>query len=210
MFCFYVSARLRVCSSRVLSRLHTLFRFGAWCSDPSTHVLTFGFVTGFWHSRSMLCLVVWVCSLEFAWPHTLLTTCFVFCVVARSSCFYRLCAFMFCLVLSGTQLVFFISCVFVSSFAHGWWFVLLAMCLCFCFVWAHGFVLVFCVPCALMSICLDPTHLVSWILVNLSHLCIPRYPPLLIPLWSLWSFHSESVLSCLARLASLPCTFYFY
>ncbi len=49
---------------------------------------------------------------------------------------------------------------------------LLAMCLCFCFVWAHGFVFIFCVSCALMSICLDPTHLVSWLLVNLSHLSL--------------------------------------
>ncbi len=64
----------------------------------------------------------------------------VFCCVARSSCFYRLHAFMFYLVLCGTQLVyslaacfhvvmscvntwlmsFLISCVFMSCFAHGW------------------------------------------------------------------------------------------
>ncbi len=64
----------------------------------------------------------------------------VFCGVARCLCFYRLHAFMLCLVLCGTQLVFslaacfhvvmscvntwlmsvFISCVFVSCFAHGW------------------------------------------------------------------------------------------
>ncbi len=47
MSCFYVSARLRVCSSCALSRLRALFRVGAWCSDPSTHVLSFGFVSGF-------------------------------------------------------------------------------------------------------------------------------------------------------------------
>ncbi len=42
---------------------------------------------------------------------TLLSTCVVFRVVARSSCFYRLRAFMLYLVLCGTQLVFFIGCV---------------------------------------------------------------------------------------------------
>ncbi len=36
----------------------------------------------------------------------------VFCVVARSSCFYRLRAFMLCLLLCGTQLVFFIGACF--------------------------------------------------------------------------------------------------
>ncbi len=34
MSCFHVSARLRVCSSHVLSCLRALFRVGAWCSDP--------------------------------------------------------------------------------------------------------------------------------------------------------------------------------
>ncbi len=46
-----------------------------------------------------------------------------------------------------------ISCMFVSCSTHGWWFVLLSMCLCFCFVWAHGFCLSF--LCA-MSIVLTP------------------------------------------------------
>ncbi len=50
--------------------------------------------------------------LEFARPRALLSTCVVcVCGVARSSCFYRLRAFMLCLVLCGTQLVFFIGCV---------------------------------------------------------------------------------------------------
>ncbi len=40
----------------------------------------------------------------------LLSMCVVFCV-ARSSCFYRLRAFMLCLVLCGTQLMYFIGCV---------------------------------------------------------------------------------------------------
>ncbi len=72
---FHVSAQLRVCSSRALSRLHALFHVGAWCSDPGTHVLSFGFVSGLGHSRSTLCLFVGVCGLEFARPHALLSTC---------------------------------------------------------------------------------------------------------------------------------------
>ncbi len=40
----------------------------------------------------------------------------VFCGVARSSCFYRLRAFMLCLVLCGTQLVFLIGCML--SYCH--------------------------------------------------------------------------------------------
>ncbi len=66
-------------SARALSRLRALFHVGAWCSDPGTHVLSFGFVSGFGHSRSMFCLFVWVCGLEFARPHTLLSTCVLLC-----------------------------------------------------------------------------------------------------------------------------------
>ncbi len=76
--------------------------------NTGTHVLSFGFVSGFGHSRSMFCLVVWACGLEFALLRALLSTCFG---VARSSCFYRLRAFMLCLVLCGTQLMYFIGCV---------------------------------------------------------------------------------------------------
>ncbi len=42
--------------------------------------------------------------------------------------------------------------------------------LCFCFVWAHSFCLSFlCAVCSHVN-CLDPTHLVTWLLVNLPHL----------------------------------------
>jgi len=65
---------------------------------------------------------------------------------------------------------FLISCVFVSCLAHGWLIV--------CWPCACGFVLckhvasvlVFCVLCALMSICLDPTHLVTCLLINFPQL----------------------------------------
>ncbi len=105
-----------MCSSRALSRLHALFRVGAWCSDPGTHVLSFGFVSGLGHSRSTFCLFVGVCSLEFAQPHTLLSTCVlllhavrvllaacihvIYCAVCHAACvFHWLRAFMLsCLV----------------------------------------------------------------------------------------------------------------
>ncbi len=124
--CFHVSVRLPVRSSHALSHLHALFRVGAWCSDPGTHVLSFGFVSGS-DTRARIRLAV-------------RSPVHVSCVVARSSCFYRLRAFMLCIVLCGTQLVYFIgcmlpivmfcvnmwlmsiiiSCVFVSCSAHGW------------------------------------------------------------------------------------------
>ncbi len=198
MSCFYVSARLRVFSSRALFRLCALFGVGALCSDPGTCVLSFGFVSGFGHSRSMFCLVVWACGLEFALScpcvlcfvlHAVrvfigcVHSCYVLCCVARSSCISL--AVCFHVVMSCVNTRFMsvlISCVFVSCFVHGWWFVLLAMCLWFCFVWAHGFCLSFlCAMCSHVN-CLDSTHLVTWLLVNLPHLCLSRYPPHLLPL----------------------------
>ncbi len=140
-----MSARLRVCSSRALSRLRVLFHVGVWCLDPGTHVLSFGHVKGFGHSRSSFCHRVSVRSRVHSAPRTLVHVCFV---VARSSCFYRLRAFMLyhkCISfmlyhICGTQLVyslaacfhvvmscvntwlmsFLISCMFMSCFAHGW------------------------------------------------------------------------------------------
>ncbi len=67
-------------SSRALSRLRALFHVGAGCSDPGTHVLSFGFVSGFGHSRSTFCLFVGVCAgLEFTRLHALLSTCVLLC-----------------------------------------------------------------------------------------------------------------------------------
>ncbi len=98
--------------------------------------------------------------------------------------------FVFYLVLCGTQLVyslaacfhvvmscvntwlmsFLISCVFMSCFAHGWWFVCWP-CACVFVLCEHvASVLVFCVPRALMSICLDNTHLVTCLLINFPQL----------------------------------------
>ncbi len=56
--------------------------------------------------RTLALYVLCACGLEFARPRALLSTCVVFCVVALQFVFYRLRAFMLCLVLCGTQLVF--------------------------------------------------------------------------------------------------------
>ncbi len=74
---FHVSARLRVCSSRALSRLRALFHVGAWCLDPGTHVLSFGHVTGFGHSRSIFCHCVSARSRVRSAPRTLVHVCLV-------------------------------------------------------------------------------------------------------------------------------------
>ncbi len=56
-----VMSGLRVCSSRVLSRLRALFHVEAWCSDPGTHVLSFGYVTGFTRAPRSVCLCECAC-----------------------------------------------------------------------------------------------------------------------------------------------------
>ncbi len=87
----------------------------------------------------------------------------VFCCVAHSSCFYRLRAFMLYLVLCyilcfhvvmscvNTWLMSF-SCVFMSCFAHGWWFV--------------------CWPCACVSVLCE--HVAS-VLVLTPPILLPVY-----------------------------------
>ncbi len=181
-----MSAWLRVCSCRALSRLRALFHVGAWCLDPGTHVLRFGHVTGFGHSRSFFCHCVSARSRVRSAPRTLVHVCFVvlhavrvsigcvqlcymLCCVARSLYIHWLCAFMLSCV--NTWLMsFLISCVFMSCFAHGWWFVCWP-CACVFVLCEHvASVLVFCVPRALMSICLDPTHLVTCLLINFPQL----------------------------------------
>ncbi len=215
MSCFYVSAWLRVCSSRALSCLRALFCVGAWCSDPGTHVLSFGFVSGFGHSRSMFCLIVSV-RLEFTRPRALLSTCVVcVCGVARSSCFYRLRAFMLCLVLCGTQLLFSLaacSCpvLHMAGDLFCW------PCACVFVLCEHmAFVLVFCVPCALMSIVLTPPILLPyyWLIcptcVFLITLLICSLYNLLVfavPCWFVVECPRMSALSCpVLSCPVLPC-----
>ncbi len=148
--------------------------------------LEFRFVSGFRHSRSIFCHCVSARSRVRSRPHTLVHVCFVvlhavhvsigymhlcyiLCCVARSLYIHWLRAFMLSCV--NTWLMsFLISCVFMSCFAHGWWFVCWP-CACVFVLCEHvASVLVFCVPRALMSICLDPTHLVTCLLINFPQL----------------------------------------
>ncbi len=178
-------------------------------------------------TRDMFCLILWACGLEFTWPRRLLfypsVLCFLLlhavrvlsavcihvmsCAVWHAACvFHGLHAFMLsCLVWTRRLWVFSLAACPCP--------VLLATCLCFYFVWAHGFVLVFYVPCALMSICLNPTHLVSWLLVNLPHLSF-LVSLLICSLYNLLVFAvlcqfvivSTLVVSCLALpCLALPC-----
>ncbi len=104
MSCFYVSAQLQVCSSHALSRLvscwsmvfgsrHSCleFQFRIGVQTLALHVLSrFGSMQS--RVRSAACSSVYVCCcMQFV--------------------FYRLRAFMLCLVVCGTQLVFLMGCV---------------------------------------------------------------------------------------------------
>ncbi len=95
-------------------------------------------------------------------------SCYVLCCVASSLCFSLAACYhvvMFCV---NTWLIsILISCVFVSCFAHGWWFLFCWPCACVFVLCEHmAFVLVFCVPCALISIVLTlPTVLPDYWLI---------------------------------------------
>ncbi len=142
-------------------------------------------MSGFGHSHSMFCLVLWACGLEFARPRALLSTClvvcmqFVFlsaacihvisCAVWHAACVFNcLCAFVLSWLVWTRLMSILISCVFVSCFAHGF-------CLSF-----------LCAMCSHVN-CLDPTHLVSWLLLNLPHLC-PLVTLLICSLYNLLVF----------------------
>ncbi len=84
-------------------------------------------------------------------------SCYVLCCVARSLCISLAACFHVVMSCVNTWLMsFLISCMFMSCSAHGWWFVCWP-CACVFVLCEHmAFVLVFCVPCALMSIVLTP------------------------------------------------------
>ncbi len=147
----------------------------------------------FGHSRSIFCHCVCAVSSSLGTAHSCPRG---FCCVARSSCFYRLRAFMLYLVLCGTQRVyswlraFMLSClvwtrglwVFSLAACHvlfcTWlWVCLLAMCLCFCFVWARGFCPSFlCATCSHVNLSWPhPSCYLNWF----SPAVFPRYPHLL-------------------------------
>ncbi len=104
-------------------------------------VLSFGFVSGFGHSRSMFCLIVWACGSSslgraLSCPRVLCVcvvlhavrvfigcvhSCYVLCCVARSLCFSLAACFHVVMSCVNTRLMsVLIGCVFVSCFAHGW------------------------------------------------------------------------------------------
>ncbi len=102
---------------------------------------------------SMLCFVLHAVRVFIGCVHS----CYVLCCVAHSLCISLAACFHVAMSWVNMWLMsFLISCVFVSCFTHGWWFVYWP-CACVIVLCEHmAFVLVFCVPCALMSIVLTP------------------------------------------------------
>ncbi len=102
-------------------------------------------------TRAPFSVIVWVRGLEFARHRALLSTCVLLCctqfVFLSAACIYVV---MSCV---NTWLMsFLISCVFMSCFAHGWWFVCWP-CACVFVLCEHvASVLVFCVPHALVNL----------------------------------------------------------
>ncbi len=153
------SLRLRICSSRALSHLSALSHVGARCSDPGTHVLSFGFMSGFGHSRSTFCLYVGVCGLEFARPHALLSTCVLLCctqfVFLSAACIHVIsCAVWHAAFVFHWLCAFLLSCL---VWTHGLWVFSLAVCSCLVLHMAgelfsaHVHVFLFCVSTWLLS-----------------------------------------------------------
>ncbi len=116
---FHVSAAASSVLESRASRLRALFHVGAWCLDTGTHVLSFGHVTGFGHSRSHFLSLCGVRGLEFALaPRTLVHVCFV---VLHAVCVSIGCVHYVVMSCVNTWLMsFLIGCVFMSCFAHGW------------------------------------------------------------------------------------------
>ncbi len=117
-----------------------------------------GFVTEPWHFRHVL----------------FLTACFFF---------YWLRTFMLS-SLVWTRGLWVFSLVACSCFAHGWWFYFAGHVLVFLFcvnTWLLFCLRFLCAMCSHVN-CLDPTYLVTWLLVHLPHLCLSRYPPHLLSL----------------------------
>ncbi len=157
-----LSACLVLCWSMVFGSRHSCleFRFRVGVRTLALHVLSHcvSVRLEFARPRALLSMcVVCVCVARSSCFIGCVHSCYVLCCVARSSCFSLAACFHVVVSCVNTRLMsILISCVFVSCFAHGWWFALLAMCLRFVLCEHMAFVLVFCVPCALMSIVLTP------------------------------------------------------
>jgi len=109
-----------VLESHALSRLRALFHVGAWCLDPGTHVLSFGHVTGFGHSRSIFCHCVSARSRVRSAPRTLVHVCFVVLHAVRVS-------------IGCVHLCYILCCVARSLYIHWLRAIMLS-----CLVWTHG------------------------------------------------------------------------
>ncbi len=197
----------------------------------------FGFVSLLGHSRSVFCHCVSARSrvrsaarspvhVCFVVLHAVrvsigcVHSCFILCCVAHRLCISLAACFHVVMSCVNTWLMsFLISCVFVSCFAHGWWIVCWP-CACVFVLCEHvASVLVFCVPCALMSFVLTPPILlpVYWLIFPSCSPSLPSsFAPFIISLClqscaSSSSFHPECILflprralSCLAKPASCP------
>ncbi len=220
----------RAASSVLVHSLSSAYLVSCWSVVfRSRHsCLEFRFLVGFGHLRSVFCVSarsrvrsaarspVHVCFVVLHAVRVFIGcvhSCYILCCVARSLCISLAACFhvvMSCVNMSLMSLL--ISCVFMSSFAHGWWIVCWP-CACVFVLCEHvASVLVFCVPRALMSICLDPTHLVTCLLINcpqLLSLTTLLICSLIISLClqscaSSSSFHPECILFLPCRALSCP------
>ncbi len=108
------------------------------------------------HAVHVMSCAVWHADCVFHWLHAFMLSCFVW---TRGLWVFSLAAW-----------------VFMSCFAHVWWFVLFWLCACVFVLCEHmAFVLVFCVPCALMPIVLTPPILLPdyWFIFRN---CCPSLP----------------------------------
>ncbi len=148
-------------SSCTLSCLCALLHVGALCSDPGTCLVSGSVLVSCWGSDTHIlglvllreravssllgpCAPLSVCivfvSTWFGFACFFIFSlfafaCFVLFCVGHSLCFSLAACFHVCHVVNTQLMSLLISCVFMSRFAHVSDSVLLAMCLCFCFVW---------------------------------------------------------------------------
>ncbi len=225
MSCFHVSTRGFDCARAVGSLVCVpCFVLERGVRIPALMSWDSVFVSGFRYSRPVFCHCVSARSrvrstarspvhVCFVVLHAVCVSigcvhlCYILCCVARSLCISLVACFHVVMSSVNTWLMsFLISCVFVSCFAHGWW-----------------TVLVFCVPCPLMSICLDPTHLVTCLLINfpqllslitliiwsLYNLLVFAVPCWFVVVWCMPCVLSSRVQPCPACQSVLPLRFFF-
>ncbi len=181
--CALSSACLVSCWSVVFGSRHSCLEvwFGDRVRTLSLHVLSYcvsvrSRVRSTVHSSVHMCFVVWHAACVFYWLHAFMLSCLVW---TRGLWVFSLaaCLHMAVICFAGHVLVFFVLCEHMA------------------------FILVFCVPCALVSIVLTPPILLPdyWLICPT---CLPSLP-------SLFSPFIISLLDCLQSCASsslmLPC-----